>query len=80
MMKNCTCLHCNYSVCKNIYSSSIQMDLAPVWWTGKHLKELEILRKMLSYLQYDETGLTSFCFCGPDLSLSKQNYAGGAAV
>jgi len=49
--------------------------------SGKSLKELEILRKILSYLQYNKTGLTSFCFCGPYLSLSKhRNYVGGVEV
>jgi hypothetical protein len=48
------------------------MDLTPLWWTGKHMKELEILGKMLSYLKYGKTGLTAFCFSGPQLSLSKQ--------
>ena len=72
MVKNCACLHCNYSLYTNIYSSLIQMDLVPAWWTGKHQKELDILRKMLCYLKYDKTGLISFYFSGPDLSLSKQ--------
>jgi hypothetical protein len=42
------------------------------------MKELEIARKTLSYLNYYKTGLTSFCFSGPDLSLKKQrSYVGG---
>ena len=31
MVKNCTCLHRKYSLCTNVYSSSIQMDPASVW-------------------------------------------------
>lgn len=39
MVKNCTCLHCKYSLRTNVYSSSIQMNPASVccvwysvWW------------------------------------------------
>jgi hypothetical protein len=65
-------------VCTNIYSL-IQLDLVPVWWTGKHVKEFETVWKMLFYLNYDKTGLTSFCFSGPYLSLKKQrSYLGGS--
>jgi hypothetical protein len=78
MVKNCTCLHCNYSVCTNI-CSLIKLDFVPACWAGKHAKVLEIVKKTLSYLNYDKTELTSFCFSGPDLSLKKQrSYVGGS--
>ena len=62
MVKNFTCLLCNYSVCKNIYSFSIQMDLVRVWWTGKHLKELEILRKCCLISNMMKLDLYPFAF------------------
>jgi len=37
-------------------------------WTYKciHLKESEIIRKIMYYHMYDKTGLTHVCFWGPE--------------
>ena len=37
-------------------------------WNHLHLKELEILSKMVYYLKYDKLGLPPSCFSGPDLN------------
>ena len=31
MVKNCTCVRCNYCVCRNVSRPLIQMDAVPVW-------------------------------------------------
>ena len=49
-----------------VYSWHIHWD--NIWiYNYLHLKELEILIRIVYYFQYDKTGLTSFSFSGPDM-------------
>jgi hypothetical protein len=49
-----------------VYSWQIHWD--SIWiYNYLHLKELEILIKIVYYFQYDKTGLTTFSSSGPDM-------------
>jgi len=48
-----------------VYSWQTNWD--NIWiYNYLHLKELEILINIVYYFQYAKTGLTPFCFSGPD--------------
>jgi hypothetical protein len=38
-------------------------------YNNSNLKELEILIKIIYILKYDKTGVTPFCFSGPELQI-----------
>ena len=49
----------------------VQLKWDSIWtFNHMHLKELEILRKMISYLRNDKTECTLSCFSGQDMVLN----------